>query len=213
MCEWFDNSCGQLLDYVEAKGVADNTVVIYICDNGWAATSTNARDANQKSWKGYALRSKGSPYENGIRTPIMISWPKKLAPQRSQDFAHAIDLFPTIAGATGLEAPTTLPGVNLLDKKKRNARKTIFGVTHAIYNMTPGNPDDTQHYLWCVDGDWKLILRYDARDTTHYQKVHEWDTARQRLYNLNVDPAENHDRASEFPKVVARLTAKIHAWH
>ena len=77
MCEWFDETCGELLGYLDKKEIADNTLVLYICDNGWAAPSTNADDPNQKLWKGYAQRSKSSPYENGIRTPIMVSWPGK----------------------------------------------------------------------------------------------------------------------------------------
>jgi arylsulfatase A-like enzyme len=66
MCEWFDETCGELLDHLDEKGLTDNTIVLYICDNGWAAASSNADDPNQKLWKGFAQRSKGSPYENGI---------------------------------------------------------------------------------------------------------------------------------------------------
>jgi arylsulfatase A-like enzyme len=52
MCEWFDETCGELLGYLEAKGLTENTMVVYICDNGWAARSTNADDPNQTLWKG-----------------------------------------------------------------------------------------------------------------------------------------------------------------
>jgi hypothetical protein len=97
MCEWFDETCGELLGHLESRGLSENTLVIYICDNGWVAPSENAADPNQKSWGQYALRSKSSPYEMGIRTPIMLTWPGRLKPADSPDFAHAIDLFPTIA--------------------------------------------------------------------------------------------------------------------
>ena len=50
MCEWFDETCGELLEYLDEKGLTENTVVLYICDNGWAAPSTNAADPNQKLW-------------------------------------------------------------------------------------------------------------------------------------------------------------------
>ena len=75
----------------------------------------------------------------------------------------------TIAAAAGLEAPGNLAGVNLLDEKARKARKTLFGVSNSIHNMTPGNPDDTLQYLWCVEADWKLLLRYNGKDTTNYK--------------------------------------------
>lgn len=212
MCEWFDETCGQLLDHLQEAGVADNTIVLFLCDNGWAATSTNAKDPQQKTWKGFALRSKGSPFENGIRTPIMVSWPAKLKPERSSDLAHAIDLFPTIAAATKLDAPADLPGINLLDATARQQRKQVFGVTHAIHNMTLGNPDDTQKYLWCVGPQWKLIQRFEGRDTTKYRNVHAWDTATERLYNVQSDPHEQHDLAAEKPNVVERLKQSLANW-
>ena len=213
MCEWFDETCGELLEHLENKGIADNTVVLYICDNGWAAASTNADDPNQKLWKGFALRSKGSPYENGIRTPIMIAWPGRLKPERTQHLAHAIDLFPTIAAATGVEAPKSLPGVNLLDAKARKRRTQVFGVTHSIFNMTVGDPDETQQYLWCVEDEWKLLVRYPGKDATRYRNVHVWDEAPVRLFNLQDDPHENHDLAGEYPEIVARLKQAIQDWH
>lgn len=213
MCEWFDQTCGQLLDHLDRKEIANNTLVIFICDNGWAARSTNAEDPNQKLWNGFALRSKGSPYENGIRTPILVSWPARLKPMRSPALAHAIDLFPTIAAATGLNAPADLPGVNLMDKEIRRARKRVFGVTHAIHNMTVGKPDDTQQYLWCVEDEWKLIQRFHGKDTTNYKNVHVWDTAPIRLFNLQSDPNEQNDLAGKYPEVVKRLKQVIADWH
>ena len=213
MCEWFDETCGELLGAIEQRGLTDNTVVLYICDNGWAAPSTNAADHNQKLWGGYAQRSKSSPYENGIRTPIMVSWPGKAKPEQSQDLAHAIDLFPTIAAAAGIEAPKSLPGIDLLDEKARKDRKAVFGVCNASHNMTPGSPDGTLQYLWCVEGDWKLLLRYHGKDTTHYHKLHVWDTEPVRLYNLKDDPHEKNELSAHYPEIVQRITQAMQAWH
>jgi arylsulfatase A-like enzyme len=213
MCEWFDETCGTLLDYLDEKKLSDNTMVIYICDNGWAARSTNASDPNQKLWKGFAQRSKGSPYENGIRTPIMVSWPDHMKPARIPNLAHAIDLFPTIAAAAGMEAPVNLTGINLLDDKALKDRRMVFGVCNSIYNMTPGNPNGTLQYLWCIEGDWKLLLRYDGKDTTQYRNLHIWDTASVRLYNLKNDPHEKKELSVSHPERVERLRRKIEAWH
>jgi arylsulfatase A-like enzyme len=212
MCEWFDETCGQLLDHLEQKGLTENTLVLFICDNGWAARSTNSDDPNQKLWSGFALRSKGSPYENGIRTPILVSWPGRAQPSRSDNFAHAIDLFPTIAAAAGLQVPADLPGINLLDADTRKQRKRVFGVTHSIHNITIGNPDDTRQYLWCVEDEWKLIQRFHGKDTTKYKNVHTWDTAPVRLYNIKADPHEEHDLAAEQPEVVSRLKQEVATW-
>ena len=212
MCEWFDETCGQLLKHLEDRKVSDNTLVLFICDNGWAARSTNDKDPNQKMWSGYALRSKGSPYENGIRTPILVSWPNRLQPQRCNDLAHAIDLFPTIAAATGVKAPTGLPGINLMDGEARKGRERVFGVTHSIHNLTVGKPDETQQYLWSVGKDWKFIKRYQGKDTTRYRNVHAWDTAPVRLFNIDEDPFERKDLAKERRDVVERMKLELEDW-
>jgi len=213
MCDWFDETCGELLDHLDRQGLRENTIVLYICDNGWAATSTNAADPNQERWKAFALRSKGSPFEMGIRTPIMISWPGHLEPASSPDLAHAIDLFPTIAATAGFKTPEDLQGINLLDEQARQDRDTVFGVVHSIHNMSPGKPDETLQYLWCVSGDWKLLLRYDGKDTTQYKNVHLWDTQRVRLYNLKEDPHEKNELSADHPDIVEKLRKKIEAWH
>jgi arylsulfatase A-like enzyme len=213
MCEWCDETCGTLLGYLDEKGLTENTMVIYICDNGWAARSTNAVDPNQKLWKRFALRSKGSPYERGIRTPIMISWPGRVQPARTQDLAHAIDIFPTIAAATEINAPAGLPGLDLLDENARTSRKAIFGVCNSSHNMTPGNPDETLQYLWCIEGDWKLLLRYFGKDPTAYRKLHIWDVAPRRLYNINSDPHEETELSSSHPEIAQRLSKTIENWH
>ncbi len=213
MCEWFDETCGELLEDLKRRGLSENTLVIYLCDNGWAATSTNATDPNQNQWQQYALRTKSSPYEMGIRTPIILSWPGRIAPSRSPDLAHAIDLFPTIAAAAGIEAPKDLPGINLMDKTARKARDTVFGVCHSVYNMTPNDPDGTLQYLWCVSGDWKLLVRHHGSDTTQYKALHEWDKQPVRLYNLKVDPHEANELSASHPDVVSELRSKIETWH
>lgn len=87
----------------------------------------------------------------------MVSWLGHMKPQRSNDLAHSIDLFPTVVTAAGLKPPANLPGIDLMDLEARHGRKRIFGVTHSIHNMTVGEPDETQQYLWCVEGDWTLI--------------------------------------------------------
>jgi len=212
MCEWFDETCGKLLDHLERRGIADNTMVIYICDNGWAAASTNADDPHQKLWNGFAQRSKGSPFEKGIRTPIMISWPRRVEPRRGDELAHAIDLFPTIAAAAQLAHPEDIPGINLLDPAARQQRKQVFGVTHAIHNMTVGDPADTLQYLWCVEPPWKLIVRFHGTDTTQYRNLHVWDRVPLRLYHLADDPHEQRNLAADHPQVAQRLKGEIDAW-
>jgi len=213
MCEWFDSTCGELINYLDRKNIRENTLVIYVCDNGWAAASTNKKDPNQRLWKRYAQRSKSSPFEKGIRTPIMLSWPDKIKPKRSQDLAHSIDLFPTIAAVSQIKLSLDLPGINLLDSQKRKERKRIFGASYSVYNMTPGNPNGTLQYQWCIEGDWKLLLRYNGLDKTHYRQLHVWDKEPVRLYNLKLDPHEKNEVSNENLEVIKRIKNEIHKWH
>lgn len=213
MCEWFDETCGQLVDMLDAKKLSEDTLILYIADNGWATPTSNAADPNQKLWKEYAQRSKSSPYEDGVRTPILMSWPGKVTPGRDPKFAHGIDFFPTIAAAAGLKAPADLPGINLLDEAEVKKRKVVFGVTHSTHNMSKGNPDEVLQYLWAVDEEWKILVRYFGKDTTKYKNLHVWDTAPVRLFNMKSDPHELKDVAKENPEVVARLKADIEKWY
>ena len=213
MCEWFDSTCGELINYLDRKNIRENTLVIYVCDNGWAAASTNKKDPNQRLWKRYAQRSKSSPFEKGIRTPIMLSWPDKITPKSSQDLAHSIDLFPTIAAVSQIKPSLDLPGINLLDSQKRKERKRIFGASYSVYNMTPGNPNGTLQYQWCIEGDWKLLLRYNGLDTTYYKQLHVWDKKPVRLYNLKLDPYEKNEVSNENLEVIKRIKNEIHNWH
>lgn len=214
MCDWFDETCGELVTILEDKKVRENTIILYICDNGWVPKDMNLADPNQKLWKGkYAQRSKTSPYENGIRTPIMVSWPAKLKPQRSPDLAHAIDFFPTITQATGCTTPKDLKGIDLLDPAARSVRKAVFGTTFSSHNINREDINKTLQYLWVVDGDWKLIKRYPGEDTTVYSGLHSWDKTAYHLYNLKDDPKELMDLAAKHPEKVKALSKKIEAWY
>ena len=135
MVEWLDETCGELMNKLNEKGLRENTVVIYICDNGWGAASTTLDWPREQAFGEYAMRSKASPYENGTRTPILVSWPGTIQPKTMDGFAHSIDIFPTIAAAAGLETPDGLPGINLLDEKAVNGRDTIFGSMNASHNI------------------------------------------------------------------------------
>ena len=213
MCEWFDETCGELLGYLDEQGLKENTLVVFTCDNGWSTASSNMDDPNQKHFRGFAQRTKGSPYEGGIRNPILLSWPKRIKHLDSQDLAHAVDLFPTIISAAGGITPAGLPGINLLDVAARSERVTIFGVNHSIHNMTLGDPDDTLQYIWCIEGKWKLIRRYHGKDlSTHYSALHTWDKADYHLYDLQKDPNELNDLAGSMPNRVERMSAKIDQW-
>lgn len=194
MCEWFDETVGELVDYLDEKKLADNTIVLYVTDNGWI----NRTDASA-----YAPRSKRSQYEGGTRTPIMIRWPGHATPRMDEThLASSIDLVPTVLAATGLAKTPAMQGINLLDAEAVAARTAIFGeiLEHDIQDMT--DPVASLRFRWVIDGKWKLIVPHAAREAG----------APVELFDILADPHETRNVAKEHAELVDNLTRKIDAW-
>ena len=206
MCTWFDETCGQLVDILEKRNLRDDTLIVYVTDNGWIQ--------NPKR-NGYAPRSKQTPYEGGIRTPIMFSWPNgDLKNGKRPDVVSSIDLFPTVLAATGARVPEGLPGLNLMDSLKEEKsvkRKGIFGETFAHDVTDIENPEASLVFRWTIEGKWKLLLTYDG-EVNRYKSTHPRTEKRPQLFNLLKDPKEEKNLAGQNPEVVARLAAKIGKW-
>lgn len=206
MCEWFDETCGQLLGEIDQLGVRDNTLVVYVTDNGWIQNPER---------NGYAPRSKQTPYEGGIRTPIMFSWPGVIEPADREELVSSIDIFPTIVSLAGAKMPSDLPGLDLsaaLRKGQPIERQAIFGEGFAHDIADIDNPEASLLYRWCIDGKWKLLLTYDG-EVNRYKSSHPRAERRPQLFDLLADPHEEKNVAEQHPEVVARLVEKIDAWY
>lgn len=206
MCEWFDETCGQVIDHLDETGVRDNTLIVYVCDNGWIQSPNSGR---------YAPRSKQTPYEGGIRTPIMFSWPKQFAAADRKELCSSIDLAPTILAAANIKPAADLPGLNLLPNLKSGDaidRQTIFGESFAHDIADIEDPEASLLFRWCIQGKWKLLLTYDG-EVNRYQSTHPRTEKRPQLFDLLADPGETKNLAAENPDVVAKLAAEIENWH
>lgn len=212
MIEWFDETCGKLLGHIKKKGLEKNTLVVYICDNGWKAKSQSTIPIPENWSFKYAPKSKGSPFENGIRTPIMFKLPDKIKPQFSDDPACAIDLYPTILELCGVQSEGKVDGINLLDEKQRTERKSIYGASYSIHNMVVGKPSETRQYHWVISGKWKYLVRDKGVDTTRYKFVHLWDKTQERLFDLLQDPEEKNNLVDEHPDVLHNLRKNLSSW-
>jgi uncharacterized sulfatase len=192
MCSWFDETCGQLLAHLDARGLRENTLVIYITDNGWI---------QKPNANGYDDKSKQSPYDGGLRTPLMFRWPGKIAPRENANLAISIDIPCTVLPIVGLKQTAEMQGVNLLDEAAVDARKTIYGECFEHNAVDIERPVTSLKWRWCIDGHTKLIL-------PHAPNVE----APAELYDLQADPHEERDLAEEHPEDIARLTKKINSW-
>ncbi len=207
MCEWFDETCGQLIDYVDDKGLTENTLFVYICDNGWIQSPDKG---------GYAPRSKQSANEGGVRQPTMFSWPGVIEPgDRGEQLCSSVDIVPTMLAAAGAKIPDNLPGYNLLPILKSGEptpREIVFGegCAHDVANVD--DPEESLLYRWAIEGKWKLLLTYDGV-VGRYASSHPREEKRPQLYDLFADPTEDHNVAKDHPEVVARLAKKIEEWY
>ena len=193
MIEWFDESVGQLMDGLKERGQLENTIVVYVADNGWIQSPDNTR---------YAPKSKQSQYDGGVRTPIMIHWPKKISAKMSDDLAQSIDLLPTLRSALGLPVDTSLPGINLLDEKAVASRKTIFGECFTHNSNDLDRPEKSLRWRWMIDGNTKLIVPNTAVETK----------AETELYQLDSDPTEISNLAGSQSARVLELKKKLDTW-
>ena len=199
MCEWLDETCGQLVDYLEKKGVRDNTLIVYVTDNGWIQ--------NPKKTDYYLPRSKASPYEGGVRSPILFSWPGHLGPADREEVISTIDIMPTILAAAGARIPDDLPGLNLLPSLEAGTpieREMIFGEDFGYEIADIKNPEASLRFRWSIAGKWKLLLRYPSDSRT---------AKGAQLFNLLDDPDEKRNLAASHPEVVARLAKAIDDWY
>jgi arylsulfatase A-like enzyme len=194
MVEWFDKTCGELDDYLQRNHLAENTVIFYLTDNGWNAD------------KGYAgERAKMSPYELGIRTPMFVRWPGKIAPLRDDEtLASIIDFFPTILNVSGAANTAQFPGLDLLDRKAMTARKSVFveAYTHNIWDIE--DPAKSLMATVTIDGWSKLITPTGFKDKRYACATVPPKPA---LYDLRKDPLEKNDLAEERPDEVRRMQA------
>jgi uncharacterized sulfatase len=193
MCEWFDETCGELLDELDRRALAKNTVVVYVADNGWI------QDADRPQ---AAPRSKMSPYDGGLRTPIMLRWPERIAPRIVDTSVSSIDLAPTLLKIVGIDPPAEMTGIDLQDLDAVTGRKSVFGETFAHDAVDVDHPAACLEYRWCVSWPWKLIVPNAA----------VLPKARVELFNVAEDPREEHDLAAKNPIEFERLTREIDAW-
>ena len=197
MIEWLDETVGDLMANLKSRGIDENTLVVYLNDNGWNDFG------------------KLTPYENGVRTPVVLRWPKKLAARTDREhLASNIDVVPTLLAAAGVPVPAGLPGVNLLDEKAVTARDTIF-LSHFTHDMVAADdPGGSLLTRSCIHGGWKLVEWQPSLPDNGKQegKARKNPGSRQELFDLAADPAETRNLAADRPEMVADLAARLDGW-
>jgi len=202
MCDLFDITCGQLMDYIEGEGLSENTLFVYVTDNGWI------QDPDKPNR--FDAMSKTTPYEMGIRTPMMLRWKGIIEPEMNKkNVVSSIDIATTILDVCGIERIPNMQGINLLDKEAVSAREAIFAeaLAHDFTTL-----DESLNFRVIVKLPWKLILADPVNRPYNPQFYPYEPDGKPQLYNLDEDPYEKVNLAEENPELVKSLTAEIEKW-
>ncbi len=207
MCEWLDQTVGDLMNHLKEKSLEENTLIVYTSDNGWIQSEKQNR---------YAPRSKRAPHEGGIRTPIMFKLPGKIQPEINRStLVSNIDLVPTVLSFLNV-TEESLPGLNVMDKEKLNERETLFieCYNHDILNVE--KPTETILYKVALNKKWKLMVPNKdlvIRDFTDPQSNYYGFYSNQiQLFDLEQDPKEELNLAEKHPEIVEKMSRQIEQW-
>lgn len=185
-----DEGVGDVLDALEERGMAENTIVLFVGDNG---ADPGEGGSNQPLRGG-----KGTTWEGGIRVPALLRWPGRVpAGGRSEVLVSFLDLAPTLCAAAGVAPPDALP----LDGHDRWPALT-GGDAPAPHAPVVIGCEDMHALRYAVLAEpWKLVLE---RPAGRADRVH--------LYRFREDPREANDLAEDHPDVVARLGGLVSWW-
>jgi len=196
MIESVDQSVGRVLNKLDELGVAENTIVIFMSDNGGLSTRPKKRNTSTSN---LPLRAgKGWLYEGGIREPMIIKWPGVVRPGSvCSEPVTSTDFYPTMLEMSSLPLVPKqhVDGVSLLPLLKNEGtlkRKAIYW-HYPHYHGSGNRPSGAVRA-----GDYKLIEWYENN--------------RIELYNLKNDIGEKHDLSTEMPKKAAELRKMLHTW-
>lgn len=195
MCEWFDETVGELLGLLDQRGLKDNTIVLFATDNGWIQDPDSPK---------YAAKSKRSPYDGGLRTPIMVRWPGHIPAGRFDTPVSTIDIAPTILAACGITPKDPLPGLDLAIIAKAGGKSDRTRLYGEIFEHDVADIDDpgkTLIYRWILaDGRWKAI------------EPGTLSSAAPELYDVVADPHETKNLLTAHPELEAKLRGELDAW-
>lgn len=201
MCEWFDETCGQLLTFLDNRKLTNNTLVVSVVDNGWIQPTADSPPAQMKSPFG-GERGKRSPYDGGVRTPVILRWPGHTQAGRYNDLVSTIDLAPTILTACEQKPPQRMHGLSLLNVasgKGKLPRNIVFGEIYTHDCGMLGHPRKDVTFRWVREGDWKLIIPTDPKKNIE-------------LFNMAQDPHERTNVAAKNANRVKQLRQQLDNW-
>ena len=186
----FDETVGQLLDHLDQKKLLNDTLVVFVSDNGFRP--------DRRSHERHDTRSKLSEFEDGLRTPILIRWDGTAKPAEHRQLVHTIDVVPTVLSAVGLSTEITsrMRGVDLMPSargKRPLEPRAVFGAIYPNDAQVLSAPSRHVRGRWVRDGNFKLLVTGPAVNPIS-----------QSLFDLSTDP-EERENIVRLPVNAARV--------
>ena len=193
MVNMVDRQVGEVIDLLKELDVEKNTIVFFCGDNGaydYFRSAEHPRgfhSPNVDPKTGQEFRGhKGNLYEGGLRVPMIVRWPGRIAPGRVSDFLwYFPDVLPTAAELAGVPAPDDVDGISIVPE--------LFGEDAA------GRPQKPHEFLYWEIGQ-QVAVRMDHWKAIQPGKNRVWE-----LYDLTRDIGEEHDVADQNPGVLAKM--------
>lgn len=203
MCACVDDNVGRLLKLLDELKLADNTIVLFLTDNGGTAGAKhfNAGMRGQKT----------SVHEGGCRVPLFVRWPEGIKePRVATPIVSHIDVVPTVLDLCGVVAPANVR----FDGK--SLRPLLAGAAAAWPERTlfTHNPiNETNRYPGAVrTPKYRLVRELTGGPQGGSKAKADRPAGAWQLYDMQADPGETKDLARDLPNVVAELSTKYEAW-
>jgi arylsulfatase A-like enzyme len=196
MIEGMDKSLGDLMDYLKKKNVDQNTIIIFMSDNGGQSISP-AKGGKLHEHNLPLREGKGSVYEGGIREPMIVKWPNVVKPGSKTATPVIIeDFFPSILEIAGIKNPSLM--------------QTVDGKSFVSLLKGQPNADPNRIFTWHYPNKWKVkelkqIDYMSAIRQGDWKLVYDMKTQKLELYNLKTDIGEMHDVAAQNKEKVKQL--------
>lgn len=200
LIEGMDKSLGDIMNYLKEKKVDQNTIIIFMSDNGGLSISP-LRGGKEHSQNLPLKAGKGSLYEGGIRVPMIVKWPGVVRPNlMANQYVMIEDFFPTIlqmAKIKKYKLPQSIDGKSLIPI-----------LTNASFS------DTTRSLIWhypnkWIDKDGPGINYYSAIRKGDWKMLYSMRTGKKELYNLAVDIGENNDLSMQNADKLVELTSLL----
>ena len=200
LIEGMDKSLGDLMEWLEKNELDDNTIIVFMGDNGGLSSEPEWRDLPLHTHNAPLNSGKGSMYEGGIREPMIVKWPGKVKPAtRNDQYTIIEDHFPTLLEMAQVEKYKTKQPIDgksfvpmLLGKTTNyNKRSLIWHFPNLWGNDGPGIGTTSA----IRKGDYKLVYYYE--------------TGKRELFNITNDIGETRDLAASNPQLVKKLSKEL----